>query len=441
MDRYRPSASVLRIAWPFLLLVTAGSFLLFAAQRRAYVRDLRVDLAVVAEAHASFLESTTFPASAGLARNFSRLLNAEVYFRFNERILPDPPEAERAGLLGLVSGQPASRVGGDLEALAVPVAGYDLVIGRRVEPMARLLARPSFLVPLSLMWLLASAVAVLLARGLVVPLRSLARALPSLATDTQADVVVPGAGRSDEIGLLARAFQRTRDELRGERERREKAERLALLGRMSTGLAHEIQNPVAAIRMHAQVLERNADGSVARSLRSILDSAGRIESLVHQWMYLARPKPPERSRVPVRELVDRVIGECRPMIQHGGVAVHVEVPDGLAVQGDARRLAQVLQNLVVNAVQAMGGMGRLAIRAAAADGGRVRIEVTDSGPGFSVAALERARELFYSEREGGMGVGLSVCDEIVTAHDGTLALRNGAQGGGAVTLELPEAAP
>jgi signal transduction histidine kinase len=157
-------------------------------------------------------------------------------------------------------------------------------------------------------------------------------------------------------------------------------------------------------------------------------------------MYLARPQPPERSRVPVRALVDRVIGECLPMIQHGGVAVQVEVPDGLAVQGDTRRLAQVLQNLVVNAVQAMGGMGRLAIRAAAIDDGRVRIEVTDSGPGFSVAALEHARELFYSEREGGMGVGLSVCDEIVTAHDGTLTLRNGAQGGGIVTLELPEAA-
>ena len=441
MNRYRPSASALRIALPFLALVTAGSLVLFAAQRRAYVHDLRADLAAVAEAHASFLDSTAFPASAGLARDFGRLLNAEVYFRFKDRLLPEPPPDERAGLLALVSDQPARRIGADLEALAVPVGGYDLVVGRRVEPLSRMLAGPAFLMPLSLMWLLAAAVAVLLARGFFVPLRTLAVRLPTLATEAESEADVPGAEREDEIGLVARAFRQTRDELRQERERRQKAERLALLGRMSTGLAHEIQNPVAAIRMHAQVLERNADGTVARSLRSILDSAGRIESLVHQWMYLARPKPPERNPVAVRELVDRVIADLLPMIEHSGVAVKVEGVDGLTVLGDAKRLTQVLHNLVVNAVQAMAGMGRLAIAGARGPDGRIRLDVRDSGPGFSADAIAHARELFYSEREGGMGVGLSVCDEIVTAHGGTLALGNAPAGGAVVTLELPEAPP
>jgi signal transduction histidine kinase len=439
MDRYRPSASLLRIAVPFLGLVTAGSLALFAALRGAYVRELRADLTAVASAHASFLKSTAFPVSSNLARDFSRLLNADVYFRSGDQLLPDPPAPEREGLLALSAGDPPSRIGADLDALAVPVSGYDLVIGRRVEPAARMLAHPWSLVPLSLIWLLAICIAALLARGVVVPLRALATRLPSLASDLESEASVPGVNRTDEIGLLARAFQLTRAELRAERDRRLKAERLALLGRMGTGLAHEIQNPVAAIRMHAQVLERSAGDAAAVSLHNILDSAARIDSLVRQWLYLARPAPPERGTVPVRALIDRAVDDLQPVLRHGGVSVAVNANDALAASGDAQRLAQVLHNLVVNAVQAMGGSGRIEIRAAAVPPDLVRIEVADSGPGFSAAALARGRELFFSEREGGMGVGLSVCDEIIAAHGGSLALRN-AEGGGAVaTVELPGA--
>jgi signal transduction histidine kinase len=329
-----------------------------------------------------------------------------------------------------------------LEAVAVRVGAFDLLVGRRVEPAWRQLLHRSFLAPLAILWAMAAGLGWLLARSVVVPLRALALRLPGLASEDVDQGELPGHERSDEIGQVARAFQAARTALRKERERRTQAERLALLGRVSTGLAHEIQNPVAAIRMHAQVLqqtprERLADQAV-RALPHMLDGASRIEALVQQWMYLARPQPPDRVRVELRPLLESALNMLEPMLRHGGVVTEVDIPPDLAVQGDRRRLQQVLHNVITNAAQAMAGRGTITIRAERRDTS-VLLTVRDTGPGFSAAALERARELFYSEREGGMGVGLNVCDEIIRAHGGQMRLGNAPGGGAEVTLDLPEA--
>ena len=203
--------------------------------------------------------------------------------------------------------------------------------------------------------------------------------------------------------------------------------RLAVLGKMAASLAHEIHNPVAAIRLHAQLGEPAA-------LPLIRAEADRIESLVNQWQFLAKPTPPATSPVDLHDVVATVATALAAQAEHARVTIATNVPVGSLVRADRRRLEQALRNIAWNAIQAMPGGGKLTFEYR--DG---RLGVLDTGRGFSPTALARGTELFFSEREGGMGIGLSVAHEIIRAHGGALTLENSPTGGASVWLKLPPA--
>lgn len=174
---------------------------------------------------------------------------------------------------------------GDFECVAVPIhKGHDLLLLR--EPRSAYVD-PRVLQVLIAFWLLALLTAWSVVRGLVRPLRHLARQLPRI--ETPGPLELPEAARQDEIGDLARSFLRTREVLQDERETRQRMEKLAVLGRMTAALAHEIQNPVAAIRMHAQLSRAERHEETATIIEH---EAARIESLLNQWLFLTRPEPP-----------------------------------------------------------------------------------------------------------------------------------------------------
>lgn len=199
-----------------------------------------------------------------------------------------------------------------------------------------------------------------------------------------------------------------------------KSQRLALLGQMATSLAHEIQNPVAAIRLHAQLAGN----------QTILTEAATIENLVNQWLFLARPEPPQKSPVALDALLTEAVRALTPLADHARVTLTL-AGNGGTIDADARRLGQVFRNLIVNAIQALPSGGSLTITVHDRS-----ITFTDTGKGFSPTALARGPELFYSEKEGGMGIGLSVAREIVHAHGGQLILANQPTGGAEVRVEL-----
>jgi signal transduction histidine kinase len=215
---------------------------------------------------------------------------------------------------------------------------------------------------------------------------------------------------------------------------------MALLGRMATSLAHEIHNPLSAIRMHIQLLQSAPPAelpSAAVSLvPTLLEETARIESLVNQWMFLTRPEPPSTSALHLDELLSQSLRAHSAAAAHAGVTVQANVPSGLVVMGDKRRLAQAISNALINGFQAMPHGGLLEI-SGARSGASVALTFHDTGPGFSPQALERHRELFFSEKEGGMGIGLSVVAEILEAHQGRLEVSNAATGGAIVTFHLP----
>ena len=467
MPRPRNSTLWLRLAGPFLLFVVVGSMGIAVWLRAAARRESQTVFATLARTNADFIRSARLPANERVAESIGRILNMQVYFRRRgsdganggEEVGPrksaeNTKEGERvelaptpmgalaahAGMLeALLPRQGIVRVGSEFEAIAAPIAPeVSLILVRRIEPALGFLLRPEPVAALIAFWGMSVGLAWALARGLVRPLRLLAERLPHIEDD--ADATLPGAQRSDEIGQLARAYLHTRAQLADERARRARAERLALLGRMATGLAHEIHNPLSAIRMHAQLIDSSPDGEVVaaarESLPTLLGETHKIQSLVNQWMFLARPEPPQSTPADLGEIVADALRALGPQARHAGVRIVNETPGGLRAKVDARRISQAIGNIAINAIQAMPGGGTLTVTGGQASG--ARLVFRDGGPGFSRKALAHYADLFYSEKEGGMGIGLSVSSEILRAHGGALEVVNAPEGGAIVTLRFPE---
>ena len=205
------------------------------------------------------------------------------------------------------------------------------------------------------------------------------------------------------------------------------AHRLGLLGTIATSLAHEIRNPIAAIRLHGQLLEQKE--LVGATL--IVQEAAKIEDMVNQWMFLARPDPPRKTDVALVELIERTVQVLGPAANHAKVQIVVSGSAQRRVRADIHRLAQVFHNIILNAIQAMPKGGALSIAVAENE-----IRFADTGSGFSPTALRRGAEVLYSEKEGGMGLGLSVARNIISAHGGSLTFGNRPDGGALVRIEL-----
>jgi signal transduction histidine kinase len=443
MSQPRSSTLWLRLAAPLLLFVVAGSIGIALWLHAAARRESRTVFATLARTSADFIRNAKLPANERVAESIGRVQNMEVLFLRGAGggFVPAPSAAltPHAGLLGALT--PAEGIvsaGAEFEVIAVPMEKeVSMIFVRRVEPVVGFLFKPETLLVLAVFWVFSVGLAWALARGLVRPLRLLAQRLPHIQDDAEASL--PGAERNDEIGQVARAYLDTRAQLGAERARRERSERLALLGRMATGLAHEIHNPLSAIRMHAQLIDSapaaEQPAVLRESLPVLLGETAKIEGLVNQWMFLARPAPPQTAPADLAEIVARVVRALAPQAAHARVQIACDLPPGLRASVDARRIAQAVGNIAINAIQAMPAGGTLSITGWRGDS--MRLVFRDTGPGFSPAALAQHTELFFSEKEGGMGIGLSVTAEILKAHRGALVVANAPEGGAVVTVQLP----
>jgi signal transduction histidine kinase len=137
------------------------------------------------------------------------------------------------------------------------------------------------------------------------------------------------------------------------------------------------------------------------------------------------------------ELIARTLQVIQPQAQHAQVNIVNQSTDALLV-GDSERIGQVLHNLFINAIQAMPRGGELLIRSEQVKRRISRLIIEDQGTGFSAEALARATEPFFSEKEGGMGIGLAVASEICVAHGAALGICNRDEGGGRVTIRFNE---
>jgi signal transduction histidine kinase len=219
-----------------------------------------------------------------------------------------------------------------------------------------------------------------------------------------------------------------------------RAERLAAVGTMAAGLAHEVRNPLNSAALQLQVLRRRlAKGeSTAASIDVVAalveDEIRRLERLVSDFLSFARPRPLELQVTALEELCRGVVALFTPEVEAAGVELTLDVaPDLPPVEVDPERLRQVIQNLVRNALEAMPEGGRLTIRAHRVDG-HVEIDVADTGAGFGDEAP--VFDAFFTTKPKGTGLGLSIVHRIVTDHGGTVRVRS-RPGETCFTVSLP----
>ena len=283
--------------------------------------------------------------------------------------------------------------------------------------------------------LLAVGVGVYLVRSVARPVARLQAGAERIAAgdlSTPIDIDTP-----DEFGALARRFNAMTGALREHQEKLVQSEKLAGIGRLAAGVAHEINNPLGVILGYARLLGKGATGALAEDLGVIEQETRRCQEIVDGLLDLSRPMKQPAEPVDLRELADEVVSRLAEADQLGGARVSVD--GGASVEGQGKKLRQVLVNLVRNAVDAAGAGGRVEVHIGRRDGS-VELSVIDSGPGISAVARARLFEPFFTTKPRGTGLGLAVSQAIARAHGGSIDAGAAPGGGACFTLRLPAAA-
>jgi signal transduction histidine kinase len=231
-------------------------------------------------------------------------------------------------------------------------------------------------------------------------------------------------------GILSDRQRRANESLR-------RAERLKTLGEMAAGMAHEVKNPLAAIRSSAQILTERVGGKEAQFAGIIVSEVDRLNRVVNEFLDYARPAPLKREPVLLSALLDSCLELLAPVIAQAGATVNRAYPEAEhKVNADPNQLRQVFLNLILNAVQAMrtGGQMTLGVRQ---ESGSTRVVVRDTGPGIPPDKLRQVFEPFYSTKPGGTGLGLPIAQRIVAEHGGRLVVESKPGEGTTATMILP----
>jgi PAS domain S-box-containing protein len=260
---------------------------------------------------------------------------------------------------------------------------------------------------------------------------------PDGAVREAAVVAVPASGEGEAVPLVLAIARDVTDEQRL-REQLGHSEKLAALGRLVSGVAHELNNPLAGISALAQalILDEPLDEGSRRVVESIRAEATRAAQIVTDLLTFARQRPLRRTEVDLEALVREVVGAAGRRRGTWTVELASSMP---VVHADADQIRQVILNLVANAEQAMpasGGEGAVRLWA---DEETVSVEVTDTGPGVAPDVMARIFEPFFTTKPvgGGTGLGLSISHGIIRAHGGDIRAENRPGGGARFWFELP----
>ncbi len=276
-----------------------------------------------------------------------------------------------------------------------------------------------------------------------------------------------------DLSSAALANARLHQQVVEAEEQMVRLEKLSALGEVAAGLAHEVRNPLAVMKMllHGLIEEAPQGSSQSEDLQILSAKVGEISGVVNQLLLLARPVPMERHPLQLRELVGETLALVRHRLRDNHIELETELPDGPPVQGDKGRLSQLLLNLILNSCDAMPHGGRLAVRlqfvecgsllprehstsptgrgrpGGAGEGergesssppsGEAVLTLTDTGQGIAADMLPRLFEPFTTSKPNGMGLGLSIAKRIVDEHAGKLLPHNRPGVGLTMEIRLP----
>ena len=251
---------------------------------------------------------------------------------------------------------------------------------------------------------------------------------------SQGDVMRDEAGRPRRMfGTVQDITERKRAEegLRDAQMQLAHVNRVATMGQLSASIAHEVNQPVAAVLINADVALHWLSGptpdldQTRQALGRIVKNGQRAGEIIGRIRALIKKVAPQKDRLDINEAILEVIALTRSELDRSGVSLKVQLANDLPpVEGDRIQLQQVLINLIVNAVEAMRstseGARELWIETGTDASGGVLVAVRDTGPGLDAQTLDHLFDAFYTTKPSGMGMGLSICRSIIEAHGGRI---------------------
>jgi len=250
----------------------------------------------------------------------------------------------------------------------------------------------------------------------------------------------------DEIGDLARAFNRMTEQLLEQRERAIQAERVAAWRELARRLAHELKNPLFPLQITIENLQRargsaDFDEVFDESTATLLAELGNLKTIIGRFSDFAKMPTPQFETVDVNEVVRSVMKLCDARFQANGrprIEPVLELEgEGIRISADPEQLRRAFGNLVLNAMDAMPEGGTLHIRTARHDGG-ARVEISDSGQGLTEEECGRLFTPYYTTKQHGTGLGLAIVQSVVSDHQGKIAVVSQPGRGATFVIDLPE---
>jgi PAS domain S-box-containing protein len=258
----------------------------------------------------------------------------------------------------------------------------------------------------------------------------------------EVEIVASTLKNDDRNHRIAACFSRDKRVRKSLEEELIRSERLAIMGQMSAGLAHEINNPLGIISSYAQDLLGGELDEETRtdSLNVIAANAERASRIISGLLSFSRHGQPVRTPVDLADILEASLLFVKLEIKRKRVAVHKnysQIP--LVVMGDENQLVQVFVNLLINAIQAVDEKGKIRIRSGITqpDGTEALIEVQDNGPGIKASELEKLFQPFYSTKLTGSGLGLFISNIIVERHNGRIRAESRQGEGTTMQVHLP----
>ena len=403
-----------------------------------------------------FLESLILPSGMrvllylNLSRDFAaaNLLSAEgpasraeTLRGLVERVRANPRE-----LAGTVGSGPSSEI-----FHALPLTGYgDELLGVLLIGSSRrdLLALESFLLRTGMMMasagiLVGIALAWWATARVTRPVQRLAESARAVAAGNLSSTVEMSAG--DEIGQLARAFNRMTQELVDQRERLVQAERVAAWRELARRLAHELKNPLFPLQITVENMQRARDSypdqfdEVFREgSATLLAELANLKQIVARFSDFAKMPAPEMERVEPNALVSNAMKLLEAQFEQAHVAAKADLdPAARAVWADPEQITRALRNLMLNAIDAMPAGGTLTVRTVPQPTG-VRLEVADTGQGLTPEECARVFTPYYTTKSHGTGLGLAIVQSVVSDHRGRISVVSEPGRGTTFRIDLPE---
>lgn len=249
------------------------------------------------------------------------------------------------------------------------------------------------------------------------------------------------ASIQQQVQLVVDRLRQTGEELQAARQEVLRSERLAAIGGLAAGVAHELRNPLTSVKLLLQhAANRGGNASIAApKMGLILDEIERMEATIQGLLDFSRPAEPQRKLHDLRETIERALHLVAGRAEKQQVDTDVVLGDNpLPVNGDPQQLHQVFVNLLINAIEAMPQGGKLNIALVRSlDDNQFSVEIRDTGEGIPGELLPRLFEPFATAKERGTGLGLAVSRRIILEHGGAINFRPGVPRGTVFVVQLP----